>query len=71
MRSQHLDQARQAPSLQQPLGTDEVGRSLLWRTLYGGAVSLSLGLLSAGIAVLIAPRTAPWPVTAADAATKS
>jgi oligopeptide transport system permease protein len=53
MRIQHLDQARQAPSRQQPLGTDEVGRSVLWRTLYGGALSLSLGLLAAGIAVLI------------------
>jgi oligopeptide transport system permease protein len=53
MRVQHLDQARQAPSPQHPLGTDEVGRSVLWRTLYGGALSLSLGLLAAGIAVLL------------------
>jgi ABC-type dipeptide/oligopeptide/nickel transport system permease subunit len=51
MRAQNLSQARQAPSFEQPLGTDDVGRSLLWRTLYGGAISLSLGLLAAGIAV--------------------
>ena len=53
MRLQQLDQARCAPSRPYPLGTDEVGRSVLWRTLYGGAISLSLGLLAAGIAVLI------------------
>jgi oligopeptide transport system permease protein len=53
MRATRLAQARTAPSLQDPLGTDELGRSLLWRTLYGGAISLSLGLLAAGIAVVI------------------
>jgi len=53
MRAQHLDQTRQAPSLTHPLGTDEMGRSLLWRTLYGGAISLSLGLLSAAIAIVL------------------
>lgn len=51
MRAQVLDAARQPPSWAHPLGTDELGRSLLWRTLYGGAISLSLGLLAAGIAV--------------------
>ena len=51
MRAQHLQDARQPPSRTHLLGTDEVGRSLLWRTLYGGAVSLSLGLLAAGLAV--------------------
>ncbi|MCK4342997.1 MAG: ABC transporter permease [Phycisphaerae bacterium] len=53
MRLQHLDQARQAPSLTYPLGTDEVGRGLLWRTLYGGTLSLTLGLLAAAVAVVI------------------
>lgn len=51
MRTQQLQAARQPPSSTHPLGTDEVGRSLLWRMLYGGAVSLSLGLLAAGLAV--------------------
>lgn len=51
MRDVRLDAARQPPSRAHPLGTDEVGRSLLWRTLYGGAVSLGLGLISATIAV--------------------
>ena len=53
MRIQQLDLAQQPPSLSHPLGTDEVGRSLLWRTLYGGAISLTLGALAASIAVCL------------------
>jgi len=51
MNAQHLQQTRHPPSAEHPLGTDDLGRSLLWRTLYGGAISLSLGLLAAAIAV--------------------
>jgi oligopeptide transport system permease protein len=51
MRVQDLQVVRQAPCGAYPLGTDDLGRSLLWRTLYGGAISLSLGLLAAGVAV--------------------
>jgi oligopeptide transport system permease protein len=53
MRAQQLNAARQPPSLAHALGTDELGRSLLWRTLYGGAISLSLGLLAAGVSIVI------------------
>jgi len=53
MRVQQLDAARQPPSRAHILGTDELGRSLLWRTLYGGAISLSLGLLAAGVSIVI------------------
>lgn len=53
MRAAHLDQVRQPPSLAHPLGTDELGRDMLARTLYGGAISLSLGLLAAAISVVI------------------
>lgn len=53
MRAQDLDAARQPPSREKPLGTDELGRSLLWRVLYGGALSLALGLLAATLAVVI------------------
>ncbi len=50
------DEARAnlAPSLQsaaQAMGTDVLGRSLLWRCLLGGAISLGVGLTAATIAV--------------------
>ena len=41
------------PSSEHPLGTDELGRSLLWRCALGGAISLTVGLSAAGVAVLI------------------
>ncbi len=44
---------RQGPSLAQPLGTDALGRSLMWRSLLGGAISLMIGLAAATIAVVI------------------
>ena len=37
----------EAPSAAHPLGTDEVGRDLLTRLLYGGRVSLAVGLMAA------------------------
>lgn len=53
MRRTQLDAVRRAPSAAHWLGTDELGRDLLARILYGGAISLSLGLLAACIAVTI------------------
>ena len=44
---------RRPPSLTEPFGTDALGRSLLWRCLAGGAVSLSVGLAAALLSVLI------------------
>ncbi|MDX1682936.1 MAG: hypothetical protein R3336_07450, partial [Phycisphaeraceae bacterium] len=35
--------ARAAPSLVHPMGTDDLGRSMVWRCLLGGAVSLGIG----------------------------
>lgn len=53
MRRIDPSQARMPPSAAHPLGTDDLGRDLLARLLYGGALSLSLGLLAAGVAVVI------------------
>jgi peptide/nickel transport system permease protein len=41
---------RQAPSASHWFGTDELGRDVLARVLYGARVSLSVGLLSAAVA---------------------
>ncbi|MEX0922900.1 MAG: ABC transporter permease [Rhodovibrionaceae bacterium] len=43
----------QPPSLAHPLGTDELGRDLLVRLLYGGRVSLAVGLMAALCAAVI------------------
>ncbi len=41
------------PSLTHPLGTDEIGRDLLVRLLYGGRISLLVGLTAAAVAAVI------------------
>ena len=42
-----------APSGSHPLGTDQLGRDVLSRMLYGARVSLAVGFVSVGIATLI------------------
>jgi peptide/nickel transport system permease protein len=41
------------PSLAHPFGTDDVGRDMFWRTVYGGRISLAIGLLSVLIAMTV------------------
>jgi peptide/nickel transport system permease protein len=41
------------PSLQHPFGTDDLGRDLATRMLYGGRVSLSIGLLAVSVALTV------------------
>lgn len=41
------------PSRAHPLGTDDLGRDVLLRLLYGARVSLTVGLLAAGLSALI------------------
>jgi peptide/nickel transport system permease protein len=48
-----LDAMLQPPSLAHPMGTDELGRDLLTRILYGGRVSLSIGVMAMGLAVTV------------------
>src|SRR5574341_1218612 len=43
----------QSPSPAHPLGTDDLGRDLLTRILYGGRISLSIGVLAMVLAVLV------------------
>jgi peptide/nickel transport system permease protein len=41
------------PSMQHPFGTDELGRDVLSRMIYGSRVSLEVGFVAIGIATLI------------------
>lgn len=41
------------PSLEHYLGTDDTGRDVFSRLLYGGRITLLVGLVSAGIAILV------------------
>jgi peptide/nickel transport system permease protein len=49
----NLKQKLASPSAAHPLGTDELGRDLLARMLFGSRPSLSIGFLVVGIAVII------------------
>lgn len=50
-RNDQPDKVLAPPSLGEPMGTDVLGRSVMWRCLLGGAISLGIGLAAAGIAV--------------------
>lgn len=43
----------QPPSLEHPFGTDTIGRDILARTIYGGQISLSIGLFAAIVEVIV------------------
>jgi peptide/nickel transport system permease protein len=43
----------QGPSFSHPLGTDDLGQDLLARMLYGGRISLAVGLASMAVAILV------------------
>jgi oligopeptide transport system permease protein len=52
---QDLDANRQPPQLMPfaPFGYDILGRNIFWRCLFGGVVSLGIGLAAAAISVII------------------
>jgi len=52
-RSQNLNHTFETPSKQFPLGTDEFGRDILSRLIYGARVSLQVGFIAVGIALLV------------------
>lgn len=50
---QNLMHAFEGPSEQFPLGTDEFGRDILSRLIYGARISLQVGFIAVGIALVI------------------
>ncbi len=52
--AQNLDNALAYPSLQHLMGTDNFGRDIFTRILYGGRVSLIVSLVSVGMSVVLA-----------------
>ena len=50
---QDLDKAFLQPSLQHPFGTDNLGRDILSRVMYGSRISLQLGVISVAIAFVV------------------
>ncbi len=55
-----LFMTKQPPSPEHPLGTDALGRDLLLRLLYGGRVSLLVGLVAALGAAVIGTAVGLW-----------
>ncbi|MEJ2287381.1 MAG: ABC transporter permease [Deinococcales bacterium] len=50
---QALVEALQQPSRAHPLGTDQLGRDLLARILYGGRLTLFIGIFAVGVGALL------------------
>ncbi len=48
---QNMRNRLEPPSREHPLGTDNFGRDILTRILYGGRISLRIGFISVGIAI--------------------
>ena len=49
----HIQQAFQPPSLRHPFGTDDLGRDVFSRVIYGSRISFEVGILAIGLALLI------------------
>ncbi len=41
------------PTIAQPFGTDQVGRSILIRAIYGGQISIAIGILAVAISITL------------------
>ncbi len=51
--SQNISERRQSPSLKHPFGTDEVGRDILARIIWGTRYSLPIGFIATLVAVVL------------------
>ena len=51
--AQDASAAKEGPSLSHPFGTDNYGRDILSRCIYGARISLSVGILAVGAAILV------------------
>lgn len=49
----HYSDRLQPPSAEYPLGTDEIGRDIFSRLLYGARISLIIGFIAQGVAISI------------------
>lgn len=53
MDEQVLDNPFQKPSWEHPMGTDNLGRDIMSRIIYGSRISLQVGILAVGIALVV------------------
>jgi peptide/nickel transport system permease protein len=51
--AQDWKSVKQAPSLSHPFGTDELGRDLLSRVIHGSRISITIGLISVSIGLIV------------------
>jgi peptide/nickel transport system permease protein len=52
-KAQNFTNLLQGPSAAHPLGTDELGRDTLSRVIYGGRVSLQVGVIAVGLSLVV------------------
>ena len=57
----------QGPSWAHPLGTDDLGQDLLARMLYGGRISLAVGLAAMSVSVVVGTIVGASPACRAAA----
>lgn len=51
--NQNISERLQSPSIEHPFGTDELGRDILARIVYGSRTSLSIGFITVAIALFV------------------